>query len=51
MQPDLFYLLDIVPLIMSISNSCANIAAVFMCSTVDHYASTYGDKGWGCGYR
>lgn len=22
-----------------------------MCSTVDHYASTYGDKGWGCGYR
>lgn len=22
-----------------------------MCSTVDHYAVTYGDKGWGCGYR
>jgi len=22
-----------------------------MCTTVDHYASTYGDKGWGCGYR
>ncbi|XP_075210718.1 zinc finger-containing ubiquitin peptidase 1-like [Lycorma delicatula] len=42
---------DIVPLIMSISNNCANIARVFMCSTVDHYASTYGDKGWGCGYR
>lgn len=23
----------------------------WMCSTVDHYAVTYGDKGWGCGYR
>lgn len=22
-----------------------------MCSTVDYYATTYGDKGWGCGYR
>lgn len=22
-----------------------------MCTSVDHYASTYGDKGWGCGYR
>lgn len=22
-----------------------------MCTCVDHYASSYGDKGWGCGYR
>ncbi|XP_050664662.1 zinc finger-containing ubiquitin peptidase 1-like isoform X2 [Leptidea sinapis] len=23
----------------------------YLCSAVDHYASTYGDRGWGCGYR
>ncbi|XP_074650837.1 zinc finger-containing ubiquitin peptidase 1-like [Tubulanus polymorphus] len=23
----------------------------WLCSDLDHYASTYGDKGWGCGYR
>lgn len=23
----------------------------YVCSGVDHYASSYGDKGWGCGYR
>ena len=22
-----------------------------LCTTVDHYAGSYGDKGWGCGYR
>ncbi|XP_039287859.1 zinc finger-containing ubiquitin peptidase 1 isoform X1 [Nilaparvata lugens] len=42
---------DIVPLVMAVSNSCSNVAQTFMCSTVDHYASTYGDRGWGCGYR
>jgi len=23
----------------------------YVCSSIDHYASSYGDKGWGCGYR
>ena len=23
----------------------------WLCSSAEHYASTYGDKGWGCGYR
>ena len=22
-----------------------------LCTTVDHYSGTFGDKGWGCGYR
>lgn len=29
----------------------ANVEHTWLCSAVDHYASTYGDKGWGCGYR
>ncbi|XP_072153290.1 zinc finger-containing ubiquitin peptidase 1 isoform X2 [Bemisia tabaci] len=33
------------------SRNCSNVAGAFMCSYVDHYASTYGDRGWGCGYR
>ena len=23
----------------------------YLCTVVDHYAGSYGDKGWGCGYR
>uniref|UniRef100_A0A1B6CYF8 Zinc finger-containing ubiquitin peptidase 1 n=1 Tax=Clastoptera arizonana TaxID=38151 RepID=A0A1B6CYF8_9HEMI len=42
---------DIVPLIMTVSRSCTNVGQTLMCTTVDHYGSTYGDKGWGCGYR
>ncbi|XP_066994665.2 zinc finger-containing ubiquitin peptidase 1 [Anabrus simplex] len=37
--------------IRAISSSSANVVRTLMCTTVDHYASTYGDKGWGCGYR
>ena len=33
------------------SMSGYNVKKVWLCSSVDHYASTYGDKGWGCGYR
>ncbi|XP_052751159.1 zinc finger-containing ubiquitin peptidase 1-like [Galleria mellonella] len=28
-----------------------SIVKTYLCSGVDHYASTYGDRGWGCGYR
>lgn len=28
-----------------------NISRVWLCSGCDHYAASYGDKGWGCGYR
>ncbi|XP_049853497.1 zinc finger-containing ubiquitin peptidase 1-like isoform X1 [Schistocerca gregaria] len=41
----------LVPKIRGVSSSSANVIRTYMCTTVDHYASTYGDKGWGCGYR
>ncbi|XP_073961689.1 zinc finger-containing ubiquitin peptidase 1-like [Choristoneura fumiferana] len=28
-----------------------SIVKTYLCSAGDHYASTYGDRGWGCGYR
>ncbi|XP_061176566.1 zinc finger-containing ubiquitin peptidase 1-like isoform X2 [Saccostrea echinata] len=28
-----------------------SIANVYLASHVDHYAASYGDRGWGCGYR
>ena len=33
-----------------ISRRSSNTGLV-LASKMDHYASTYGDKGWGCGYR
>ncbi|KAK8754435.1 hypothetical protein OTU49_016266 [Cherax quadricarinatus] len=27
------------------------VKGTYLCTTVDHYGSTYGDRGWGCGYR
>lgn len=41
----------LVPSIKAVSQASSNVINTWMCSTVDHYASTYGDKGWGCGYR
>lgn len=43
--------IGLVPKIRAVSQTCSNVVNTWMCSTVDHYASTYGDKGWGCGYR
>lgn len=47
----MYSLAGLVPKVRAISQACSNIVNTWMCSTVDHYASTYGDKGWGCGYR
>ncbi|XP_064628729.1 zinc finger-containing ubiquitin peptidase 1-like isoform X2 [Lineus longissimus] len=44
----------IIPKLQEFYNNNVNnnpIVNWWMCSEVDHYASTYGDKGWGCGYR
>ncbi|XP_076032681.1 zinc finger-containing ubiquitin peptidase 1-like [Oratosquilla oratoria] len=41
----------IVSAVKAVSDSSNNVQATHFCTTVDHYASTYGDKGWGCGYR
>ncbi|XP_063888788.1 zinc finger-containing ubiquitin peptidase 1-like isoform X2 [Scylla paramamosain] len=34
-----------------VSEGTNNVKATYLCTTVDHYGSTYGDRGWGCGYR
>ncbi|XP_058796187.1 zinc finger-containing ubiquitin peptidase 1-like isoform X2 [Phymastichus coffea] len=41
----------LVPKVRAVSQGSSNVLNTWMCSTVDHYAVTYGDKGWGCGYR
>ncbi|KAJ8983641.1 hypothetical protein NQ317_019560 [Molorchus minor] len=42
---------SIVPRVRAISNSATNVVRTLLCTCVDHYASSYGDRGWGCGYR
>lgn len=37
--------------IKAVADGSPTIAAVHCCSHVDHHGSTYGDRGWGCGYR
>jgi zinc finger-containing ubiquitin peptidase 1 len=37
--------------VLSLSATSQGVVRTFVCSGVDHYASSYGDKGWGCGYR
>lgn len=41
----------LVPKIRSIVMNCNRVTAAWLCTTVDHYGATYGDRGWGCGYR
>lgn len=42
---------DLIPKIRALSQMSPNVVRTLTCTTVDHYASTYGDEGWGCGYR
>ncbi|XP_072382829.1 zinc finger-containing ubiquitin peptidase 1-like [Diabrotica undecimpunctata] len=42
---------SIVPRVRAISNNATNVVRTLLCTCVDHYASSYGDRGWGCGYR
>lgn len=37
--------------VASFSTASPGVLKSFVCSGIDHYASSYGDKGWGCGYR
>ncbi|PRD29576.1 UNVERIFIED_CONTAM: zinc finger with UFM1-specific peptidase domain protein [Trichonephila clavipes] len=41
----------LIPKIRAFSMATPNVEHTWLCSVVDHYGSTYGDKGWGCGYR
>ena len=42
---------DIIPAVRNISNNTAAVIKTYLCSAVDSYSRSYGDKGWGCGYR
>lgn len=42
---------SVAPRVLSLCNSSPGVIRTFVCSGIDHYASSYGDKGWGCGYR
>lgn len=39
------------PRVTALSAATPTIVRSLVCTAVDHYASSYGDKGWGCGYR
>lgn len=41
----------VIPRVASLSASSPGVMRTLLCSSIDHYASSYGDKGWGCGYR
>ncbi|GIY07727.1 zinc finger-containing ubiquitin peptidase 1 [Caerostris extrusa] len=41
----------LIPKIRAFSMATPSVEHTWLCSIVDHYGSTYGDKGWGCGYR
>ncbi|KAK9743656.1 Peptidase family C78 [Popillia japonica] len=41
----------LVPRIRALSTNSQNVTRTLLCTCVDHYASSYGDRGWGCGYR
>nr|XP_023015569.1 zinc finger with UFM1-specific peptidase domain protein-like [Leptinotarsa decemlineata]XP_023015570.1 zinc finger with UFM1-specific peptidase domain protein-like [Leptinotarsa decemlineata] len=42
---------SIVPRVRAMSNNATNVVRTLLCTCVDHYASSYGDRGWGCGYK
>lgn len=43
--------LGILERIEQLNGQNPGIVKTYLCTAVDHYASTYGDRGWGCGYR
>ena len=44
--------LRITPSLATLSTKSPGVRLVYVASPpVDHYASTFGDRGWGCGYR
>ncbi|KAL3273955.1 hypothetical protein HHI36_015378 [Cryptolaemus montrouzieri] len=42
---------SIVPRVRAMSLNAQNVVRTLLCTCVDHFASSYGDRGWGCGYR
>ena len=42
---------DVTPRLESLSAATPNVRKTYVCSATDHHSSTYGDRGWGCGFR
>lgn len=38
-------------ILRGLSHSSHGVAETLLASRTDHYSSTFGDKGWGCGFR
>ena len=42
----------LLPAIERASGLTRGVARTYLCSgRIDHHAASYGDRGWGCGYR
>lgn len=46
-----YFYTDVITRIREKSKNSANVAESHICYNTDFYGSSYGDKGWGCGYR
>lgn len=48
----LFFILGIIEaLYRYYQNAATDVRRVWLSTGVDHFHSSFGDKGWGCGYR
>lgn len=43
--------LDVLTVLRSLCSETPSVKRVHLASPMDHYASSHGDTGWGCGYR
>lgn len=41
----------LMPKLRNFCQTAHGVAQTYLCSVVDHHSSSFGDKGWGCGYR
>ncbi len=41
----------LMPKLKNFCQSSSGVTLTYLCSAVDHHSSSFGDKGWGCGYR
>merc|ERR1719266_2545841 len=39
------------PKLKILCQTAQGVSQTYLSSVVDHHSSSYGDKGWGCGYR
>ena len=48
----LFAVLGVIEKLRAYYNSTKNsLTSVLLCNACTHYSVSYGDRGWGCGYR